>query len=57
MNSESIRSEAAFHEALRALVLEAAENGVQVEGGWPVSNDGGPDWDVEIVGLVDRGGD
>lgn len=53
MNSAPIRSESAFHEAMCALVRAATENGVDVEGSWPVSTDDGPEWDVEIVRLTD----
>jgi hypothetical protein len=55
MDQDTIRTEEAFHDALRSLLREAAENGVTVEGGWPVEwteSDGG--WDVEIVELADE---
>lgn len=51
---ESIVTEDAFQQRLRELVTEAAGNGVDVEGSWPVLHDD-PDaaeWDIEIVALA-----
>lgn len=43
----------AFQEALRALVLEAESNGVDVRGGWPiVRGDETKRWDVEITSVA-----
>lgn len=45
--------EEAFQEALRALVVEADSNGVDVRGGWPVvRGDGTKMWDIEITRLA-----
>lgn len=51
---EPIATEAAFHDRLTAVVTEADENGVDVEGAWPVltEEDDVPDWDLEIVALA-----
>lgn len=43
----------AFQEALRALVLEADANGVDVRGGWPVvRGDETKMWDVELTSVA-----
>jgi hypothetical protein len=44
-----------FHERLREVVTDAAEDGVDVEGSWPVRNDDSaePDWDIEIIRLAE----
>lgn len=51
---EMVDSESEFHDALTALVLEAAEKGIDVEGGWDVRNPDGrqSDWTVEILELA-----
>lgn len=42
-----------FQDAIRALVLEAESNGVDVRGGWPVVRDDGTTlWDVEITEVA-----
>ena len=53
-SSEDGSAEADFAERLRELVNEAHENGVDVEGGWPVLNEDPdlPDWDVVVVGMA-----
>jgi hypothetical protein len=38
-----------FDEALSALIRSAHENGVEVEGGWDVADDGTTTWAVEIT--------
>lgn len=50
-----ITTEEDFHEALRALVVEADANGVDVRGGWPVfRDDDSAAWDVEVTGVTQR---
>jgi hypothetical protein len=51
----SVTSDQEFRAALRGLLTEAYENGVDPTGAWPVTRDGGgPSWDVEIARLADR---
>jgi len=52
--SEDESAEDVFAERLREAILQAHEDGVEVEGGWPVLNDDPdlPDWDVVIVGMA-----
>lgn len=47
-------AEDVFAERLREAILQAHEDGVEVEGGWPVLNEDPslPDWDVVIVGMA-----
>lgn len=47
----AISTEETFQDALRALVLEANANGVDVRGGWPVATDDVTTWDVEITAV------
>lgn len=59
MGTDEDRSAAtAFHDRVREAVRKAHENGIDVEGSWPVLNDDpdAPDWDVEIV-LLDESED
>ncbi|HKL30588.1 MAG TPA: hypothetical protein VJ898_15140 [Natrialbaceae archaeon] len=58
MGTEEGTAETEFHDRLRAAVRDATENGVEVEGSWPVLSDDpdAPDWDVEIV-LLDESED
>ena len=47
-----ITSAEEFQQALRALVADAAANGVDVRGNWPVYGSGiTPGWDIDIVEL------
>lgn len=47
-----VTTETGFQEALRALVIEADSNGVDVRGGWPVvRGDEAKMWDIEITRL------
>lgn len=60
MSSENgIDTREAFHECLREIVTAAAAAGVDVGGGWPVVTDdpGAPNWDVEIVRIVELADD
>ena len=52
---EPIDTEEVFHGKLQTIVNEAASNGIEVEGAWPVLNDDPrlPDWDLEIVALAE----
>ena len=52
--NESRMAEDAFHDRLRDLVTEAAAEGIEVEGDWPILTDdpGTRDWDLEIVRLA-----
>jgi hypothetical protein len=52
-DSPAITTEEEFREALRRLVLEADSNGVDVRGGWPITDDE-RGWDLEIVKTVGR---
>lgn len=49
-----VDSKSEFHDALDALVSEAAEKGIDVEGGWDVRSPDGrqSDWTVEIIELA-----
>jgi len=50
-----VTDEGAFQVALAGLLQEAAANGVDVRGGWPVErHDAERAWDVEIVGGLRR---
>lgn len=54
-HAQTIASEKGFQEALRALVLEADGNGVDVRGGWPIGKtDGERAWDIEITRVSRR---
>ena len=50
-----IATEEAFHDRLRTVVRQAAANGIDVEGAWPVLTEEAdlPDWDLEIVTLTE----
>ena len=52
-DSITVETEAEFHTALRALILETDGNGVDIRGSWPVTY---PDdtvaWDIEITPVV-----
>ncbi|WP_255153126.1 HalOD1 output domain-containing protein [Halorarius halobius] len=51
----AITTEDEFHEALQRLVTEAAANGVDVRGGWPVVDDGSDEsWELEITKIARR---
>lgn len=54
VTQSGVTTEERFQDRLRRLVTEAAANGVDVEGSWPVVDDDGEglDWDVEIVQLA-----
>lgn len=56
---ENVDTPGKFHERLWGLVTAAAAAGVDVGGGWPVLTDdpGTPNWDVEIVEIVESTGD
>lgn len=44
-----------FRASLRTLLRDAADNGVDVRGSWPVENaDGTDEWDVEITAVTRR---
>lgn len=50
---EPIRSDDEFQAALEAIVQDADENGVSLEGGWTVERSTTVgSWDVEIIELV-----
>lgn len=50
-----VTDEAMFGRALAALIRTAHTNGVTVDGGWEIDDNGtGPDWDV-VVTVVERG--
>lgn len=55
---DSIESDEAFNRQLKTLLDEAASNGVELEGGWPVQTDTSdiPDWDIEITALAESDG-
>lgn len=49
-----LTSEAALNDELRALLQQAHENGVDVEGGWECRNGSKyPDWDI-VVSEVEK---
>ncbi len=49
----TVPTEESFHERIQRLVAEAAANGIDVEGSWPIVNGGSePSWDLEITQLV-----
>lgn len=48
-----IQTEEEFREAIRAAVLRAHENDVDVRGSWPIYSEAA-DWDVEITALADQ---
>lgn len=51
----AVTTEDEFHEALQRLVTEAAANGVDVRGGWPVLDDESDDsWGLEITEISRR---
>jgi hypothetical protein len=48
-SNDDIDTEAAFNDALRELLVEAHESGLDVEGGWECrTSEGAPDWDVVV---------
>ena len=52
-SDDPIATEAAFVEALQALLVEAYENGIDVEGGWECRNGAdNPDWEAVIVEMT-----
>jgi hypothetical protein len=53
MESFDISDEDDFREVLRALLIDAQKKGIEVTGGWSVSQDSGhsKSWDVEITSL------
>ncbi|WP_136717543.1 hypothetical protein [Halorientalis salina] len=51
----SVTSQAELHAELRALLLRAHANGVEVKGGWDCRNgDDRPDWDVVVTEVETR---
>lgn len=50
MSAGEPTTETEFVAALQSLLLDAHENGVDIEGGWDCRNgDGHPDWDILIT--------
>ncbi|WP_255150158.1 HalOD1 output domain-containing protein [Halorarius halobius] len=51
----AITTEDEFHEALQQLVTDAAANGVDVRGGWPIVDDDREDsWELVITKIARR---
>lgn len=52
-----VTSEERLAVELEALLMQAHDNGVDVEGGWACRNDRGyPDWDVVVTEVTEKAG-